>query len=112
MNPARALLLVFSITVLGACASKVLDYDKDKAELALRNDEYEKSIQVKSAPVEPPPAVDVKPAGTEKEKKTNTKTKKKETSKAASVKKPGPHEPDIEDSEGFIGRRPVVDPFR
>ncbi|MGZ3723908.1 MAG: DUF3108 domain-containing protein, partial [Bdellovibrionales bacterium] len=101
-------ILIFS-SLISACASTVLEYDKEKASQALKNEEYEKQIQVKAAEA-PPSAPEVKPV-TEPAAPDKKKKKKKESAKVA-PKKIGPHLPDIEDKEGFIGRRPIVDPFR
>ncbi len=94
-----------------ACASSIMEYDK--SDDLKKNNEYEKKIKVKELPPEPAPveattiqAVVVSPKG----------VKVKPPSKAAKFKtevtvKDEKHLPEIEDAEGFIGRRPVVDPF-
>lgn len=103
---ARSLSLICTLVLLPACASRVLLYDK--AEEVLKNEEYDKKMQVKIAE---PPAPEVKEAPVAAPEK---KTKKKKDLKKGmkSVKKPGPRQPDIEDSVGFEGRRPIKDPFR
>lgn len=112
---ARAYTLVFLTALLAACASKVLEYDKDKAAAALKNEEYDKNIQV-TAVGSNEPVPEVKPDepahGKKKKKKGKKKSSKTAGPSAAVAKKTGPHQPDIEDSEGFVARRPVVDPFR
>lgn len=47
-----------------------------------------------------------------KKSKIKKEDEKKEKQSDLAVSKKDKHEPDIEDAEGFIGRRPVVDPFR
>jgi Protein of unknown function (DUF3108) len=76
------------------------------------NEEYEKVVKVDAIPVNPPPEA---PA------EIKVKTKKKKTKKLKAEPKVetkvedvinGKRQPEIEDAEGFVGRRPVVDPFR
>src|SRR4051812_32541305 len=88
------------------CASRVLEYAKSDEKL--KTEEYDSKLQVKAANEAPPPVLEVTPADQPGKKK---KKVKKETKKEATAKPPGPHLPDIEDGEGFIGRRPINDPF-
>jgi hypothetical protein len=101
-----ALVIVFSGV---ACASRVLQYEK--ADEVLKTEEYDQKVQVK--PVEPPPAPKVEeikaPAAGKATPKKTSKAKKKD---AAKVEKKGPRQPEMEDSVGFSGRRPLKDPFR
>ena len=88
------------------------------------NEEYEKVVRVNSIPgaaaeapiVKGRPLVSVK-----KEKPVKARLKEVQKSGAGKVESmkaktergvKANHEPDIEDSEGFFGRRPNVDPFR
>jgi len=106
-----SVLVLSSFTWLG-CAGRVLQFDR--ADEVLKNAEYEDKVQVKQ--VEPPPQPVVEeipesPAAVKKGAKPAVKsatTKDKKKGKTAEVV----HLPDIEDSEGFTGRRPDIDPFR
>lgn len=120
---------VISLSLLTSCASKVLEVeDSDKL---LKIDDYDKTLLVKDT--EQPPEPEVKPILTsiveskpevksddpfavmaaknaQKSQVKEIKTiepKKKEKPKKLKVKQPS-----LEDSEGFDGRRPIVDPFR
>ncbi len=94
--------IVLSLFIVTGCAGRVLQVDQ--ADEALKNEEYDKRLEIKESATVPPPVepVVVTPA---KKKKTKAVAEKK-----AKVK--GPRQPDIEDSEGFEGRRPIKDPFR
>src|ERR1019366_2461819 len=88
---------LISLILVAGCASRVLQYEK--ADEALKNEEYENKMQVK--PAEPPP-----PQPEVKEMARATEPKKKRTSlkhpgkiKKEATKTPGPHEPDLEDSQ-------------
>lgn len=110
----------FLLIFLVACSSKkVLEYEK--SENLKQLEEYDKKLEVKElppaeaeAPTTPPtevkaPEQEPETDGTSKKaKKTAKKEKKKPQPKPKSTK----HLPDIEDSEGFIARRPINDPFR
>lgn len=106
------------------CASLFTDYD----EKLLENKEFDENLKVQE--IEPPAGVSdsakpseaaAKPVVAEKvapvAKKappiySQKKVKPVETKVAAKTDaKPVIHEPSVEDSEGFMGRRPVVDPF-
>ncbi len=93
-----------------SCASRVLQYDK--AEEVLRNEEYEQKLKV--APVTPPAPAVLEPSIPPVPEKPGKKTKKAKVAaaKVTSSKKAGPRQPEIEDSLGFAGRRPLKDPFR
>lgn len=114
----RTSVILFSTYALSGCASRVLHYEK--AEEILKTDEYDKKLQVKQVEPAAPTGPDVKPLETPPEvKAAEVPVKKKKGVKAPKikeakvvVKKPGPHLPDIEDSVGFVGRRPLKDPFR
>ncbi len=103
-----ALTLVCAAAVFGSCASKPLQYDNAK-ELG-KIEEYDKLIKVKEI-TEPPPA-EVKPppeAAVSESVKSQKVTKVKKKPEPVKVE---PRQPLMEDSEGFAGRRPLVDPFR
>lgn len=111
------LLLIFT-----SCSSSILKYDK--SETLKQNNEFESQVQIirpiETDPVPAPPPVvlsEIVKKSTEKAKvKTKSsvvkKKKNKTEEKIDEVKGPPVHLPDIEDPEGFVGRRPVVDPFR
>ncbi len=102
-------LFMFSFT---GCASRVLIYEK--ADEVLKNDEYDKKVQVKQ--VDPPaaPIVEEIPVTPKPDeiKKSGTKAEKPKKKEVPKVTKKGPRQPEIEDSVGFEGRRPIKDPFR
>lgn len=92
----RLVASIFSLLLLGSCAGKILQIEK--SEESLKVEEYDSKMVVKEetvAPASPEPV------------KAKKKTVKKEKPKVK-----GPRQPDIEDSEGFDGRRPIVDPYR
>lgn len=100
MKEIAALILLLSLT--GCSHEKIMEYDH--ADSLNKIVEYDKKIDVK--PLEGKDAV---AAGPESGKKSK---KKKKSVKKAVVKMSTVHEPKIEDSEGFVARRPTVDPFR
>lgn len=111
----RLLLIFLSFLFLTSCAGKILQVDK--AEEALKTDEFDAKIDVKE--VEAPPVEVVKEIKEEKKDEKKAKTKKKKDKAVSKTQAPaakeapkGPRQPTIEDSEGFDGRRPIVDPFR
>lgn len=128
---------LFSLIVLTSCASKILEAERSHE--ILQNEEFDRAIQVTEIPQEtgadapPTPAPtgptngpsgpQPVPEATKPVKKTPAPKEKKKTTKASSAAaKKGqvtqanlvtkPRQPELEDSEGFIGRRPIVDPFR
>lgn len=114
----RITLSLFFLGTLTYCAGRILQHDK--AEEALRVEEFEQKMEVKEeavVPVEPPPAPVVKEVPPQPEPKAKKK-KKKETpavekaKPAEPPKKKGPRQPEMEDKEGFEGRRPIQDPYR
>lgn len=113
----------FVVALAFGCASKVMK--ADKAEEILRTDEYEQSVEIKEIPADAPavdaaaPAPSATPAaaaGTKAAKGKTPAPTPTPASKAALAKASAPtsgaRQPSIEDSEGFNGRRPIVDPFR
>ncbi len=113
----RSSVLIFILALVTACAGKVLQYDR--SDELLKNDEFEKKVDIKEVPVEPPPQPVIKDEAQIKADADAEKSKKAAKAKPAPVKpkkeakKPvGPRQPEMEDSVGFEGRRPKVDPFR
>jgi hypothetical protein len=92
-----------------ACASK---HPKVENEEKLKKiEEFDSAVRVEPAappPLDAPTAEKPPVAPIKKKTKKGAKTK---TSAQPAVD-PTIHQPDIEDPEGFIGRRPVKDPFR
>ncbi|MCB0407858.1 MAG: DUF3108 domain-containing protein [Bdellovibrionales bacterium] len=128
--------LISFVVLFSGCASKVMDYEHmEKLE---ENKEYEQMIQVKELPDEESgkSLLDKQGQSPQEEKqkssqdsgKKNSEKKKAETKKESkkieeahkdkkiekkmTATKSKKKEPDYEDSENFIGRRPVKDPFR
>lgn len=132
-------LLILLFLLQTACASKVLEYkETDKLE---NNAEFEQLVKIKEIPGEEKvseeettdiaeesevskqvkekdtPEIAVKKSSKKIEKKAEKKVEKdppKPTPKTTEKKskKAMKHLPEIEDGEGFIARRPEVDPFR
>lgn len=119
---------LLSLTFLG-CSTAFLKYDRE--DQLKTNEEFESIVEIQEV-VEPivPPVTEALPptAGKKTASKVKTPSKKpalkktdKKTMKSAAAKKAGESavpappprkEPSLEDDEGFIGRRPIVDPFR
>jgi hypothetical protein len=128
----RLIVLITGLSIsLGACASKILK--ADDSDKMLKNEEYEHAVTVKEIPTEAPsgevsgsfvrlPGPEPVPGAfpgkgaTLQEKKAAAKIAKKV--KAGSAKGPAAppastaRQPELEDSDGFNGRRPIKDPFR
>jgi hypothetical protein len=119
-----------TIMIALAGCSSFLKYDK--TEQLNKNDEFEKAVKVEkteapvvatpevtTAPVPgakvAPAPVAVTPKAPAKKEKAKPEPKKK-SKKAATVEAvpeaPAARQPDLEDTAGFEGRRPVKDPFR
>lgn len=119
---------------VSGCATKPLEVPPNAKEV-LSQKEYEEVVQVQEieksgtyvrlpgpAPKTATPEAVAATAKKDAKKKPETKLDKKaeksaKTPKAKATPKPTPpipgkKEPDIEDAAGFIGRRPVKDPFR
>lgn len=104
---------IFIVVVLASCAGKILQIDR--SDEVLKNEEFDAQVQVKEVKPDPQPPVQEVKEMTEEKSKGKTAKKKKAAAKtvaAEKVKVKGPRQPDIEDSEGFEGRRPIKDPFR
>jgi hypothetical protein len=106
--------VLFSIFIFAGCVGKVLNYDK-VADLK-KVEEYDQKLDIKQLPPAPvsgvtplhtpvPPATELTKVTSKKAKKEKKKLEKMETESLL-------HLPEIEDPEGFVGRRPVIDPFR
>lgn len=112
-QPRRIAASLLTVIFLGSCAGKILQVDK--ADEKLKTEEYDAKVEIKEETTEQPPKEVVKEVP-EPEKKPGKKEAKKKpvAAKAAPEKaKPkGPRQPEMEDSEGFEGRRPLKDPFR
>lgn len=123
----KKILILFLI--LSSCTGKVLHYEK--TEQLKKNDEFDQKVKIiqpatpglesKPEAAAAAPALPIKkgnqtpPVGKKITQKKNKKSKAEELtakSKVEGVDSQGRREPEIEDTEGFVGRRPVVDPFR
>lgn len=107
-----------SLLLLVSCAGKILQLDKSDQD-KLRVDEYDAKVSVQEETEEQPPKEDVKDlvetpgkGKKGKDKKADKKAEKAKTAAKEKEKVKGPRQPEIEDSEGFDGRRPLKDPFR
>lgn len=96
----RNLALSLAFLFLAACAGKILQYERS-AEI-LKVEEFDKKVKIKEE-VEPPPSPVVK---------EDSKAAKAPAKQVKKRKHVGPRKPELEDSAGFDGRRPIVDPFR
>lgn len=120
-------LSLLSFSVLQSCGGTKFLKAKDEKQLQIN--EYDTLVTVK--PLDPPPTPSISAdvplpsvsgaptpsvAATPLEplKKNASKPKKTKSlvAKEEKTKVPEKRQPEIEDTEGFVGRRPVVDPFR
>lgn len=137
-NSSAAWIGIAVLIIICGCASVIHYENVRKLE---SNEEYDGKLQVKQLTPLPNPSASVSPsasasaaagspsplvppvaAATSKklpEKKiSGKKAKKQSAKKPLKVKgmlvkeEPGPRQPDLEDSAGFAGRRPIKDPFR
>lgn len=135
MSEGKRLFIGAALLICGGCSS-VLKHER--AQEILRQDEFDKQVQIQELPPEsagkpsglyvqwpgPPPVPAVLstipvPTAAFKQKKKQKKIKTVESATAPAPVAAAPkvasvmaHEPPEEDAEGFIGRRPKVDPFR
>jgi hypothetical protein len=123
VNRNRLLVLIMSIIVVSACSS-LMKYEK--ADELKKNQEFEQAVKIvkpEEAPADttvPTAAVTPTPTPVEapasKGKKQSTKKAPAKKGKAAAAvavaEAPAVRQPELEDSEGFSGRRPINDPFR
>lgn len=118
--------LVLMLT--SGCASRFLQFEN--SDKVLENKEFDNAIQVKELPTPPPtptpsPATDATqaseatapaptptPPPTPTPKREKAKKKKKGSKGVVAEDVVGLREPRLEDDEGFMGRRPIVDPFQ
>lgn len=126
MSLRRLVEILFFFNLVG-CATLFDDYDKS----LLENKEFDKHVKVKAvvAPVvwgkplddkglaqlrKKQKAAALKPAEPKKsaDNKTSNEEIKDAKNAAAEAGVAVKHEPSTEDPDGFIGRRPVIDPFR
>lgn len=114
-------LLIFSFLV-SSCAAKFLKTDGEEKLSNIK--EYEEKLEIKAIPITPEVAAQVPAANADSMVKDaittkgapgakGPKSKKAEKKEAA---KPAPavpkkRQPELEDSAGFVGRRPINDPF-
>ena len=103
--------LFLSIILVG-CANQVLKYDK--TEHLKKIDEFDQQVIILTPGAALPTPSDVKKKSSlaktkvKANSRTKAKTKKGVEPEAVSTK----HEPEIEGEAGFIGRRPIKDPYR
>ena len=101
------LISLVAIALISSCASRVLKYEKSEELKNIKEfDDAVKIVTPEAVPViqRPPP----EPA---KNSKKETKKKKLTAKKRNEKETPERRQPDIENDEGFAGRRPVVDPI-
>jgi hypothetical protein len=100
----RLVLFTLLLSLTGCGHEKIMELPKDSS---LKINEYEKKIEVKPLEAAETAAAEEPVKAKEKKKKKKLVKKKKVKMSHSTV-----HEPNIEDKEGFVARRPVVDPFR
>ncbi len=104
---------------ISSCSAKILK--KDNSEQLLKSDEYDKAVRVSE--VQTPAGKYVKITREDYlelyPKKIKTKILRHRASKVRTAKKaesvavePTAHQPDFEDPNSFVKRRPLTDPFR
>jgi hypothetical protein len=111
--------VIVIIVLLTACSSKNLKLEQEKT--LQTNQEFDQVVKIEEQPVSTVPAdkqetqlpsASLRPADVKKILGPRKKINKKDVQNAASAKQTI-HEPtDVEDGTGFMGRRPIVDPFR
>jgi hypothetical protein len=120
----RFLVLMGLIAVVSACSS-LMKYEK--AEELKKNDEFDQAVKIEkpaevptdgsvAAPVVAPTPIPAATPAAKSKKEKATKASTKKNGKAAAVvvapEAPAKRQPELEDSVGFNGRRPINDPFR
>lgn len=140
MNFNLSLGALISVFLLSSCSTSLLRYEK--TEELKKNEEFEEAVKIVRPPESPeataqesrpsPTVPEATPVPSPKVPTIKTPIKKPVKSKTASGKvvapekaevdqkkaqeKPAPlatiREPELEDAVGFVGRRPVQDPFR
>lgn len=123
---------IFFAFFLGSCSTKYLKYDQE--EKLKTNEEFEEVVKIQEVPVEESvpatAAIPVPVEALQKDKSAKSKkdsalktsqkvpvasqAKKKSKGSQTAEEKAAPpvRQPELEDSLGFAGRRPLVDPFR
>lgn len=112
----------FAAIAMSGCASKTLEAPENASEV-LAQKEYEDILKVHTIGTSgeyvllpgPEPKVAVAPSKKEKQaavKAAKDAKLKAKVAAAATPPIPGKKEPDFEDAAGFMGRRPIKDPFR
>ncbi len=109
------------VLILGLSGCALFKKEANEAEL-VKNQEFEKALDIKEIPSTPDEKSAEKKTSDSKANKVvsakppkkakEVKGKKVETLKKDSDTQAPKREPELEDSEGFLGRRPIVDPFR
>jgi hypothetical protein len=116
---------IFCLILLGCASKKLKNIDTEKL---AKNEEFENQVKIFI------PAEDQKPSGesklveteavkisnmtspaknpTKAKTKAETKSESKANTKGTEKVDVNKRQPDIEPSEGFVGRRPIKDPFR
>lgn len=105
-------LIAVFLCLSGCATQEVMKYEKSDALSDIK--EYEEKVKVKDIVEEPPPPLESasgKKKSKAKSKKKPPVVKKKKSSNVVTDPKL-PHQPTIEDSENFAGRRPIKDPLR
>ncbi|MCX7977719.1 MAG: DUF3108 domain-containing protein, partial [Bdellovibrionaceae bacterium] len=103
----------FLLLLLSSCSSKYLRYGNP--EQLAKIEEFDRAVKIEAAPEAPEvvPTENLVSAPQAPAKKTLTRAKKIQRRKDSTVIEMAKRQPDIEDDEGFDGRRrPLVDPFR
>ena len=109
----KLFLSTFIVVLLVSLSCASLMEDKATEVSTQTQLEYEKVVKVKEIKATAPTKTPIKKKKSKQKKVTKTKVKAKKVKRkkalkgAVLVKKPS-----IEDKEGFVGRRPVVDPFK
>ncbi len=110
------------VCLLAACASKVLKYEK--VDELKKNREFEQAVVIVPSPLTNPspievpvitaeaPAPKLLTAASSKKEKSKKKIKTAPAVKEKIEEKPPARQPELEPSDGFIGRRPINDPLR
>ncbi len=112
MNKQNRFQFIFIFLLLSSCSSKFLKYDNEDK---LKNNEEFDSVVKITTPVDRPSAPVSAPEVIKKAVPAFAKTKNSQKIKKSKVIEPtGPlrREPDLEDDEGFEGRRPLKNPFQ
>jgi hypothetical protein len=109
--------LIVSLFIISACVSKELNYDKVGP--LKKIDEFENKVTIVTQPEEkarisspPEKTPPLGSAAKEEKPKKLTKIKKQKHAKVPLVIDTRHQPEEIEGQEGFIGRRPIVDPFK